>query len=179
MELQNKKTLISTQGVKSNIGTTKHEPVLAQICEGLNQKFNVRLVTASVGAMKHVNLGCQPRKGATRRDAQPLDLPDTFKDRFTDINKAMTEFLQKSPKNATHFLSNPLEAMQKAGIELSRAEQKHFSRNAAAMKMLQVNESNVHVQAVEIAAAKGKIRKQTEIQSDFMKGMDDDCGCNK
>jgi hypothetical protein len=102
--------------------------VVARVPQGLEAKINVRLLPAREIVLDSVRLGCQPRQGAPRRDAQPVPLPEGLGDRLKEANRQVVAWLARDVANATRYMADPLTALGEAGVELSRAELKALGR---------------------------------------------------
>jgi len=108
--------------------------VVARIPQGLETKVSVRILPAREIVLDPVRLGCQPRQGASRRDTQPLPLPEGLGDRLKEANRQIVAWLARDVANAAGYMADPVAALGAAGVELSRAEWKALSRTHQAVR---------------------------------------------
>ena len=136
----------------------KSEMILGKVPQGYDTNINIRFVPARDIRLEADVLGCQPRQGAQRRDAQPVTLPLDLVDKLRDASKRVMEWMARDAANANLFLTQPVQAMLTAGIELTRAEQKMLERTYAGVKSASVIAPGVKV--VDLSATahpKGKV----------------------
>ena len=105
------------------------EMVVAKVPQGFETRINIRLVPGRDVRFPPEIFGCRPRKGAPRRDAEPVPLPGSLAGKFAEVNRKVIEWLAREPANAQLFLERPVEALTKAGVDLTRAEQKALARS--------------------------------------------------
>ena len=110
------------------VAAEANQPVVAQIPQGYEGKLNVRLLPIRDFDLGSIRLGCRPRKGGSRRDADPVALPADLTDKLRDANKKVISWLNADPANSRLFLTSPVEALKKAGVELTRPEEKALDR---------------------------------------------------
>lgn len=108
--------------------SAKREMVVAKVPQGFDARINIRLTPARDIRISPDLLGCQPRQGAPRRDTDIVPLPDDLPKKFLDANRHVLDWLAQSPANAKLFVERPVEALLKAGVNLTRAEQKALER---------------------------------------------------
>lgn len=102
------------------------QPVVARIPQGYEGKVNVRLLPIRDFDLGSTRLGCRPR--GPRRDAGPILLPTDLTTKLRNANKNVVAWLNADAANSQLFLLNPVEALKKAGVELSRREEKALDR---------------------------------------------------
>lgn len=103
--------------------------VQARIPPGYNTNINVRFVPGrNIGDLVAIPKTCKPRNGKKHPKADLLALPDKLVAKLVASDKKMIAWLARDEANTRLFLSHPAEAMKKAGIDLSRAEQKLLHR---------------------------------------------------
>ncbi len=107
--------------------------VVARIPQGYDTRINLRFVPGRDFDFTPTRLGCRPRKGAPRRDADPVALPATLVDKLKEGNKRVVDWLALDAANAKLFVARPVEALAKAGVELSRGEMKMLDRAHSAV----------------------------------------------
>lgn len=151
---------------------------VAKVPQGYDQKINVRFVPATeIGLLQ--NTGCQPRKGADRRNAEAVALPETLVLKFKEANKKVVEWLANDKANAQLFLQQPVEALQKAGVELSRAEQKLLARTISEANQAAVIAPGVNVKSLtatgDTTGRVGEKKFPTTPKDNGTKT--NDCGC--
>lgn len=122
------------------------EMVVAKVPQGYETNINVRLVPGQIVGITTVPKGCQSRQGAHRRDVEPLDLPPDLTDKLKQADKAVVAWLAQDEANAKLFMARPAEALVKAGVELTRADQKAIERTNR-----QVREAAVVAPGVKVA----------------------------
>ncbi len=120
--------------------------IVAKIPQGYDTKINIRLVPGRDIKLTPEIVGCQPRQGAPRRDAEPVALPESLVGKLKDADKKVVEWLAQDEANARLFLARPVEALTKAGVDLTRSEQKTLERTHRA-----VNEASVIAPGVKVA----------------------------
>ena len=159
--------------------TPKPRMVTATVSQGYETNLHIRLVPGRDIAITPAARTCRPRQGAPRRDADPLALPPDLTDKLKKADKAVIAWLAKDQANARAFLANPAKALQSAGVELSRAEQKAIARVHS-----EIGEAAAVAPGVTVADLKvdaytrgriGKIRPSTTPQDDS----GNDAGCAK
>ncbi|HZI67103.1 MAG TPA: hypothetical protein VFF17_11110 [Thermoanaerobaculia bacterium] len=134
------------------------EMVVAKVPQGFETRINIRLVPGRDVRFPPEIFGCRPRQGAPRRETEPLPLPGGLADRFKDVNKKVIEWLAREPANARLFLERPVEALLKAGVELTRAEQKALARSRSAASDSMVVPPGVNVVGLTVSAyPKGRV----------------------
>lgn len=131
--------------------------VLASVPQGFESRIKVRLVPAREVVLERRS-GCQPRAGAPRREAQPLDLPEGLPEKIKDASKGVIAWLARDPANTTLYLADPVAGMAAAGVELTRAEQKALSRAHQPVRDASVVPPGVEVTELTVkAVARGKV----------------------
>lgn len=105
--------------------------VAVRIPTGYDTRINVR-ITPNAGIKLIPMSGCQPRQGAARRDAEPLPLPLDLPEKLAGADRRVIEWLARDSTNSRLFMSQPVEALKRAGVELTRAEEKALMRLSSA-----------------------------------------------
>ncbi|MEE8574104.1 MAG: hypothetical protein V3T30_01725 [Thermodesulfobacteriota bacterium] len=150
--------------------------VVAKIPKGYNSTINVRIVPDRDIKVASPGLGCQPRQDATRRNAQPVDLPQDLVLKLKDANKQISIWLAKDTVNAELFMAHPVEAMTQAGVDFTRKEQKTLLRAHQGVKEVSMVAPEVNVKKISVSAtAKGSVKKPAK---KTQTKRDDDCGCD-
>ncbi len=108
--------------------TDRSQMIFGKVPQGYETNINIRFVPAREIRLEADVLGCQPRQGAQKRDTQPVPLPVSLVDKLREANKKMIEWLTSDAGNAQLFVKRPVQAMLRAGIELTRVEQKAMER---------------------------------------------------
>lgn len=106
----------------------KREAVVATVPQGYETKINIRLVPGRDLQLAPEAVGCRPRKGAPRPGGRTLTLPEGLAGKLKEANSKVVAWLAQEPANAGLFLARPVEALVKAGVELTRTEQKTLDR---------------------------------------------------
>jgi hypothetical protein len=110
------------------VAAEANQPVVAQIPQGYEGKISVRLLPIRDFDLGTIRLGCRPRKGGSRRDADQVPLPADLTDKLRDANQKVISWLNADAANSRLFLNSPVEALKKAGVELTRPEEKAIDR---------------------------------------------------
>ncbi len=121
------KRVASDSAVKADT-SDRSEMIVAKVPQGYEININVRLVPGRDVEITPIPKGCRPRKGAPRRDAEPLDLPPDLVVKLKDADNAVIAWLGEDEANARLFVARPAEALVKAGVDLTRADQKAIDR---------------------------------------------------
>lgn len=151
---------IKTNATMSEAATTSQaaEMVVARMPQGYDASINIRIVPGKDIAFTPAVFGCRPRQGATRREAQPIALPEGLAEKLRDANKKVVDWLARDPANAQLFLAKPLEALSQAGVDLTRAEQKALERTHNAVREMAVVAPGVNVAQISVTAnPKGRV----------------------
>lgn len=136
------------------------EMIVAKVPQGYETNINVRLVPGRDVDITTVPTRCQPRKGAPRREAEPLDLPPDLIDKLKHADKAVVAWLAQDEANAKLFMARPAEALLKAGVNLTRADQKAIERTHREVREATVVGPGVNVTEFTVAAfPRGRIGK--------------------
>lgn len=158
--------------------SAQNELIVGKVPQGYETNINVRLVPGREFDLSAI-LGCRPRKGAPRRDAEPLALPPDLLGKLKLADKAVVAWLAKDEANAQLFMQRPAEALAQAGVDLTRAELKTIERVHSEVREAAVIAPGVKVAALNVVAFPrgqvGKIKPGTRPQP---KG-NSDTGCAK
>ncbi|MBN8414372.1 hypothetical protein LCL99_02210 [Halomonas denitrificans] len=127
------------------------ELVVAKVPQGFDTNISIRLVPGQDFALPRRPLRCRPRKGAPRRDAEPLALPDEVMEMLQKADQAVIEWLSQSEANALLYMARPAEALLKAGIKLSRQQLKSIHRVHREVEQAAVIGPGVKVAGFKIA----------------------------
>ncbi|HEX9945643.1 MAG TPA: hypothetical protein VGG03_26835 [Thermoanaerobaculia bacterium] len=154
-----------------------NEMIVARVPQGYDTNINIRFVPGRDIQWTPHALGCRPRQGAPRRDAEPVALPESLAEKLKGANKKVIDWLAQDAANAQLFLARPVEALIKAGVDLSRSEQKALDRTHRA-----VGEASVIAPGVKVANLSASAyptgRVGTLKPGPKMKdGRTNDCGC--
>lgn len=153
----------------------KGSAVRAKVPQGYESKINVRFVPGRFRLPAFVT-GCQPRQGAPRRDVDLIPLPKTLVDKLQEVNVRVVEWLSREPANASLFLAQPVEALLKAGVELTRAEQKALLRTFNAANEERIIPPGVKLADLSATAApKGRVSDRAGRPKP--QPHDGNCGC--
>lgn len=121
------KRVASDSTIKAD-ASDRGEMIVAKVPQGYETNINVRLVPGRDLEFTLIPKGCRPRKGAPRRDAEPLDLPPDLVVKLKHADKAVVAWLAEDEANARLFVARPAEALVKAGVDLTRSDQKAINR---------------------------------------------------
>jgi hypothetical protein len=151
--------------------------IIAQVPQGFTTKINVRLIPGKDIRIMPWDMGCQPRLGATRRDADPLALPGSLVGKLREANAKMLEWLSQDAAHARLFLEQPVSALLKAGVELTRAEQKALTRSHRAVRETAVVPPGVTLNTLTVSADPKRRIGMPRPSSKQPNAPDSDCGC--
>jgi hypothetical protein len=158
--------------------SANNELIVGKVPQGYETNINVRIVPGR-GFDLSALLGCRPRKGAPRRDAEPLALPPDLLGKLKLADKAVVAWLAKDAANARLFMERPAEALALAGVDLDRGEMKTIERVHSEVREAAVVAPGVKVAALNVAVFQrgqvGKIKPGTSSQNK----RDSDAGCAK
>lgn len=97
------------------------ELVVAKVPQGFEANINVRLVPGGDFALPKRPLRCRPRKGAPRRDAEPLALPEEVMKKLQEADKLMMEWLAKDEANASLYMAHPGRGLAQGRCQIVKA----------------------------------------------------------
>ncbi|MEK6375579.1 MAG: hypothetical protein AABO58_23115 [Acidobacteriota bacterium] len=154
------------------------EAVIAKVPQGYDAKINIRFVPGRDIPIVPLERHCRARQGAPRRDAPTVALPPDLVRKLSDADKKVTQWLSKDAANAQLFLVRPVEALLRAGVDLTRAEQKVLDRSHRAASEERVIAPGVKVAQLSVTAStKGRVgdpRPRPKKNHE-----DGDCGCGE
>jgi len=166
----------STIGVEAG---KREEMIVAKIPQGYETNINVRFVPGRSIDFAPISKKCRPRKGAPSRNADPLNLPPDLIEKLKKADKVVIAWLAKDEANAKLFLNRPAEALIKAGVDLTRAEQKTIDRTHHEVHQATVVGPGVKVASLTATAYTrgriGKIKPGAKTNDE----QDDNIGCAK
>jgi hypothetical protein len=153
--------------------TSKESLTSVKIHQGYNMNVKVNIVPSS--SLPSANPGlkahCQPRTGAPRRDAEALDLPAETVNKLMNANKALMSWLAQDTANVHAFISNPILALAKAGVQLEKAELNAITRLRGELGSNETVTPGMQLREFKFAASpNGKVK--------HVEGAHGDCGCN-
>lgn len=159
--------------------SNRSEMIVAKVPQGYETNINVRLVPGRDFDITTILKGCRPRKGAPRRDAEPLDLPPDLINKLKNADEAVVAWLAQDEANARLFMARPAEALLKAGVNLTRQDQKAIERTNREVREATVVGPGVEVAELTVAAFQrgriGKIKPGAKPQDK----LDSNNGCAK
>ena len=167
-----------TSDAPINTGTKEKDAlVVARIAQGAEARINIRLVQGREILIKPELLRCQPRQGASRRETEPVSLRDDLIVKLRDANKNVIAWLAKEEANAEFFLAEPVQALLKAGVELTRTEQKALQRQHNLVSEVSMVPPGVDITHLSAKAfSKGSIGKINPRRKKSPES-NDDCAC--
>jgi hypothetical protein len=121
---------------------------------GFDTNIYIRLIPSKSGKGMPLEKKCMPR--GTGESEPLLTLPPFIRERWSEINKKLMEWMKTSPQNAETFIHHPLEAFERAGIKLDRSDQKHLMRNLEEIKSITMIPPGVRIRQITTGTAKGK-----------------------
>ena len=157
--------------------TDRSEMVVAKVPQGYNTKINIRLVPGRDIRFTPDVLGCQSRQGAPRQNTEAVALPESLSGKLKKANEKVIDWLAQDAGNARLFLARPVEALIKAGVDLTRSEQKMLDRTHRPVKEASVIAPGVKV--LDLSALAYPKNRVGKLKPERKKpdGRDKDCGC--
>ncbi len=155
----------------------KNNKVIAKIPQGYDTRINIRLVPGREFGLEPAVLRCKPRHGKSVHDAKVHGLDDNLIAKLKEADKKVVAWLSADDSNAQLFLSKPVEALVKAGVELARSEQKSLNRSHTTVNEARVIAPGVNIKKISVATfPKGQIGNLRE-QPENKNGTNEDFGC--
>lgn len=149
----------------------------AVIPQGYDTKINIRILPGSNVRLKTRPAVCKSRKGAPRRDTEPVPLPGGLIPKLNDANDKMISWLTQDEGNPRYFLEHPVQALIKAGVDLTRVEEKALDRLHQLVKETRVIGPGVKI--IDLSTSMNPNGRVAEPQpiSFTTSHRDKDCGC--
>ncbi len=162
--------------LKELLSVNFDKPAKAIVPQDSNHKFRINLVAAATDVSKIglVNK-CKPRTSLDGKTQLFEVLPPRLVNSFEDTDKKMVDWLSRSQENVHEYLSDPVSALKKAGVELERADQKTIHRNFENFQAENLLSPGMNLQNLTGLFRKGKITKVSTHVED--KDNPCDCGC--
>lgn len=136
------------------------EMIVAKVPQGYDTNINMRLVPGRNVDIIDIFKMCRSRTGVPRREAEPLILPQDLIDKIKKADKTVIKWLAHDEANARLFMARPAEALLKAGVDLTRAEQKAIDRTHHEVVQVSIVSPGVKVARFTAAAfQRGQIGK--------------------
>jgi len=146
------------QSSAAEVAAAGNELVVAKVPQGYATNINLRLVRGVELGRIALPRGCRPRKGAPRRDTKMVDLPAELVEKLKEADQAVVAWLAADEANVQQFLREPAVALRRAGVELTRAEQKAIARSHREVREATVVAPGVKVGKLSaVALPKGKV----------------------
>jgi hypothetical protein len=142
------------------VAVEKSQIAVARVPQGYNARVKIRLVPGRDIQFNPKVPSCRPRQGSSSKDAEHITIPDNLAAKLKDADKKVVAWLAQDESNAQLFLKRPIDALIKAGVELSRSELKTLERTHRAVKEARVIAPGVNV--VDISTSvdpKGRVGK--------------------
>lgn len=157
-------------------GSVASHTVLGRVPQGYDTRITFHIVPNRDVRITPSLFGCQPRRGAPRRDAEAIPLPPQLPEKLTNANRQILAWLSLDDGNARHFLAHPVDALMKAGVALSRDEQKALSRAHEAVRETVALPPGVNVMSVRVSTkARGRVGARPGSKPHGAEGHDCDC----
>ncbi|MBD8871159.1 hypothetical protein [Nocardioides donggukensis] len=132
-------------------------PIKATIQPGFHSEVSIRIVPGRDFFKEPQREECAPR-GDRPFVVRPMPLPTGLVDKLTEANTAVISWLAKDQANAQQFIDDPVAALERAGVELSRAEAKMLSRSNGALREDAVLPPGTSISKLTVSATKrGKV----------------------
>lgn len=158
-----------------NASANGRQVLVAKVPQGYEANINIRLVPARDIRFTPEALGCKPRHGAVRRDTDPVALPESLPIKFKEANKKVAAWLAQEPANAKLFLERPVDALAKAGVDLTRAEIKALTRARRSADEAAVVAPGVKIVTLSASGYTSGRVGTVRPSSTTTKGLADDC----
>ncbi|NVK21533.1 MAG: hypothetical protein HWD86_03365 [Kangiellaceae bacterium] len=163
MEKKRSAASSAVYGTLKNVETSRAvqvRPVQANIPQELSANINIRVVPGRDFEFYPIKKKCKSRTGVEKKVAESLDLPVSLRDKLKSVNKQVIDWLAEDQANTKLFLAQPVVALAKAGVELTRVEQKHLLRTHQEVNDAMVVAPGVNVELLDTKVYKrGKIGK--------------------
>jgi hypothetical protein len=155
----------------------RNNKAVAKIPQGYNMNINIRLVPGRDFKLEPDIPKCKPRGRATVPDVKLEVLPADLVAKLKDADKKVVAWLAADDANGQLFIAHPVEALTKAGVDLTRSEQKNLERAHTAVNEARVIAPGVNVKQLSVTTYPkghiGKLKDQPEKRND----KNDDFGC--
>jgi len=164
------------------------QPIRAAIQPGFEHAVSIRFVPGRDMFPETIREGCQPRG-----DRPPRPWPWPFSEglvaQLTEANTKLVAWLASGDDNSKQFLDDPVAALARAGVELSRADMKSIARSHALVREDAVLPPGAQLTSLKITASRrGKVgdveaakpddrRHDKPIDSPIAKPTRRTCGC--
>lgn len=152
----------------------------------MHQAYDLNVTVELLPARKIPSLraaGCQPRQGAERAEKDPLELPESTRRWLVDVNDRVIAWLARDEGNRKAFVSDPIRALQDAGVEMDRTHFKALARARESIGMAEAVPPGLQLGSVRATAKKkGRVKAVEAAASEWSPPKladpdDDDCGC--
>ncbi len=126
--------------------------------------------------------GCQPRQGAQRMDKDPLPLPEPTRAWLLDVGRLLVPWLAKDASNQQLFLTDPIQALHRAGVAPERTHIKALSRLREELGMAAAVVPGLQLQSIQTRVrTSGTVRQPESTVSEWrppqIETNREDCGC--
>ncbi|MDQ0000148.1 MULTISPECIES: hypothetical protein [Pseudarthrobacter] len=143
------------QTTNADSGTSR--PIRVRIEAGFDSKVSIRIVPGRDLFKEPQREECSPR-GDRPYAVRPIPFPADLVEKLVKANTAVIGWLAKDKANAEKFIHDPLVALERAGVELSRAEAKALSRSHGALRDEAVLPPGAAISTLTVSATtRGKI----------------------
>ncbi|MFE9785192.1 hypothetical protein ACFYO7_07420 [Nocardia salmonicida] len=131
--------------------------VIAQLPQGydVRVKFNFVLGSGLLAELAR----CRPRQGAVP-EWGATTLPEPLRDKLKAADQLVLDWLAQDRSHPKLFLVKPVDAMLKAGVELSRREQRMLERLHAAASETNTLPPGTSIARLSIAGIPDRCRQQ-------------------
>ncbi len=133
------------------------QPIRATIEPGFAGTVSIRFMPGRDPFQIPTRPECAPRGDRPPR-MPPIAISPSAVAKLTDANRKVINWLSEDAANAALFVEDPVGALARAGVELTRAEAKSVSRSHAAVKEDAVLPPGAQISTLEaLATTKGKV----------------------
>jgi len=132
-------------------------PIVTQVAPGFTGGISIRIVPGTELFPKAPEATCTPR-GDRPPAPRPFVISSAVEDVLTTANSAVIAWLAESRDNAEQFVADPVGALARAGVELTRAQANELRRAHGAVRYDAVLPPGARVTKLTVAATtRGKV----------------------
>ncbi len=141
---------------------TQQKPTAPMVSVKMHQAYDLNLTVNFVPARVIpgvIELGCQSRQGTQRLGKHPLDLPESTRKLLLDANEKVIAWLSQDVKNQYAFLTDPIAALQEAGVAMDRTQAKGLARMRENLGMAQAVVPGLQFRSIHTKVSKtGRVK---------------------
>lgn len=172
-----------SQATVVSAGVHPGDMVVVRVPQGCDMTVSIELDRSPDISLALASPACEPRQAGGGTRGTGTSLPHGLVDKLGHADRRVSDWLLADDANPELFFSRPVEALKRAGVELSRAEQKTLLRAHQAF-----NEAAVVGPGVRVAGLSVSMRRRNRAGEPGREpgpvsgslpgpGRSDDCGC--